>query len=634
MGSTPILRFTLVDDGRIRLAPTVGSWEVILTPPALTLTRGRAATTLQDARVEPDGLHLRYRTDTGTLGIDLRITALDDAHLHLSAAVVNEGAGPATIIAAHPLVSDPAAGGAVRLGEGDNLGFLRQGWQSWSHTGAHDLPAWPDRRLRFSFVHGMKENPAHPAQRDRWVAEMVTVLQGDAGHLLVGLHPVTDRFGDVTLERHPAGWGLEARINLDGRRLAPGEAFDAGGVVLGAGATPSALLDAWAERLAPRDSAVLERRDRAWGTVGWCTWYCHGRRITEGTLREVTDHISKRPALDGINLIQLDDGYQRRIGDWLLPSRAFPSGLADAVARIRAQGFDAGLWVSPFIAEPGSEVARAHPDWFLTDKRGRPVSGGWNPAWRTRFHALDCTLAPVRAWLRSLFTRLREIGINFFKLDYLYPAALPGRRAAPNVTRAGALRLGLETIREAVGEDTLLLGCGAPLGPAVGLVDAMRVSPDVAPFWRMSGLIPTVLGENELHGRYVSIHHSMTRAFLHDRWWINDPDVLLLGGDARPHEIKTQAAAVAASGGLVLLGDDPRTLNSEQVDLFRWVLEHRNRAGDCPDATLRKNPQRFVPRGGEGLWVTANLDDKMTIVDGQELGYRSARTSAGAPGEK
>ena len=632
--STPALRFTLMDDGRARLAPPAAPWEVILTSPALTLAQGRVPMILQDANAKHDGLHLRYRTATGTLGIDLRITALDDAHLHLGATVVNEGSGPAAIIAAHPLVSEPAGGGAVRLGKGYGLGFLRQGWQSWSHTGAHGLPAWPDPRIRFSFVHGMKENPAQPAQRDRWVAEMVTVLQGDAGHLLVGLHPVTDRFGDVTLERHPAGWGLEARIHLDGRRLAPGERFDAGGVVLGAGATPGALLDAWAERLAPRDVAVLKRRDRAWGTVGWCTWYCHGPRITEGILREVTDHIATRPALDGINLIQLDDGYQRGIGDWLLPSRAFPSGLADAVARIRAQGFDAGLWLSPFIAEPGSEIARAHPDWFLTDTRGRSVSGGWNPHWRTRFHALDCTLAPVRAWLRSLFTRLREIGISFFKLDYLYPAALPARRGDPDVTRAGALRLGLETIREAVGEYALLLGCGAPLGPAVGLVDAMRISPDVASFWRMSGLIPRVLREDELHGRHVSIRQTMTRAFLHDRWWINDPDVLLLGGDANANEVRAQAAAAAVSGGLVLLGDDPRTLNSEQVDLFRWVLEHRNRAGDCPDATLRENPQRLVPRGGDGLWATLNLDDKMTVVDGVELGPRSTRTSAGWPGKE
>ena len=35
-------------------------------------------------------------------------------------------------------------------------------------------------------------------------------------------------------------------------------------------------------------------------------------------------------------------------------------------------------------------------------------------------------------------------------------------------------------IREAIGPDAYLLGCGAPILPSVGLVDAMRVGPDIA----------------------------------------------------------------------------------------------------------------------------------------------------------
>ena len=46
---------------------------------------------------------------------------------------------------------------------------------------------------------------------------------------------------------------------------------------------------------------------------------------------------------------------------------------------------------------------------------------------------------------------------------------------------APAYRSGIELIREAIGEDAYLLGCGAPLLPSSGLFDAMRVSPDTAP---------------------------------------------------------------------------------------------------------------------------------------------------------
>ncbi|MBM4372455.1 MAG: alpha-galactosidase [Deltaproteobacteria bacterium] len=456
---------------------------------------------------------------------------------------------------------------------------------------------------------------------------MVTVLGREGSSLLAGLFPVDDRCGDLLLERVAGAWSLAARIHLDGRRLGPGQALRAGGVLLAAGPEGAPLLDAWADALAPRNPSLQARREKLLASVGWCTWYCHGRGIREETLREVTDHVVARPGLEAIRLVQLDDGYQRRIGDWLQPAAAFPSGLAAAVRGIRERGFDAGLWLTPLIAEPRSELFRSHPDWFLVDQEGNPVSGGWNPLWRTRFHALDCTRPQVRGWLAELFRRLRDLGVSFFKLDYLYPAAFPARRHNPDISRGGALRLGLEAIREAVGDDAMLLGCGAPLGPCRGLVDAMRISPDVAPFWRMRGPIPRLLGEDELHGRYASLRQTLARAFLHDRWWVNDPDVLLLQG-APAHEIRAQAAVIAASGGLLLLGDDPRRLGEVDLSLLQRVLSLRRRAGDCPDAVARTDPGILCPRGdAAGSVVRVNLGDSGAEIGGQTLPPRTAAWS-------
>jgi hypothetical protein len=41
----------------------------------------------------------------------------------------------------------------------------------------------------------------------------------------------------------------------------------------------------------------------------------------------------------------------------------------------------------------------------------------------------------------------------------------------------------MAVIRDAAGSDAYLLGCGAPIIPSVGHVDAMRVSNDIAPHW-------------------------------------------------------------------------------------------------------------------------------------------------------
>jgi alpha-galactosidase len=61
-----------------------------------------------------------------------------------------------------------------------------------------------------------------------------------------------------------------------------------------------------------------------------------------------------------VDVIQLDDGYQRELGDWLTPSSRFES-LSATVARIRDSGRRAGIWIAPFLVGARSGIARALP---------------------------------------------------------------------------------------------------------------------------------------------------------------------------------------------------------------------------------------------------------------------------------
>ena len=74
-------------------------------------------------------------------------------------------------------------------------------------------------------------------------------------------------------------------------------------------------------------------------------------------------------------MVQLDDGWQRAIGDWRETNAKFPSGLAGIAGAIRDAGFTAGLWTAPFCAVPGSETASRHGDWLLVDAKTGYVSG-------------------------------------------------------------------------------------------------------------------------------------------------------------------------------------------------------------------------------------------------------------------
>ncbi|MBU0595851.1 alanine--tRNA ligase, partial [Candidatus Bipolaricaulota bacterium] len=82
-------------------------------------------------------------------------------------------------------------------------------------------------------------------------------------------------------------------------------------------------------------------------------------------------------------------------------------------------------------------------------------------------------------------------------------------------------------IREAAGDDVYILGCGCPLGPAIGLVDAMRVSQDVDIRWKIP-VMDTVQGVPTGPGAGNCLKNNLARALMHGRLWANDPDCVVL----------------------------------------------------------------------------------------------------------
>ena len=229
----------------------------------------------------------------------------------------------------------------------------------------------------------------------------------------------------------------------------------------------------YAEQLGRR----LGRRARGESPRVWCSWYGYYRDISEARLAAALQGLAGL----AFDVFQVDDGWQRAIGDWQ-PNERFPSGMAELAKRIHDAGMRAGLWMAPFIVAPSSPIFREHPDWLVRDDDGQPVVAGHN--WGDAYYALDTTHPQAQAWLRSLVERVREWGYDYLKLDFLYAAAMPGRRHAP-VPRERAYREGLRVMREAAGDDAYILVCGAPVIASLGLADGIRVGPDVAPFWEI-----------------------------------------------------------------------------------------------------------------------------------------------------
>ncbi|HEX8863759.1 MAG TPA: glycoside hydrolase family 36 protein [Actinomycetes bacterium] len=308
-----------------------------------------------------------------------------------------------------------------------------------------------------------------------------------------------------------------------------------------------AALAAWADRYAER-AAVPSPRPAP--TV-WCSWYHYFTRVTEGDMLENLDAMDE---LDlPVEVVQLDDGYQAEIGDWLELSGRF-SSLHELVDRIRQRGRRAGIWVAPFLVGERSKLAAEHPDWLVRD-----ATAGRN--WDQELRALDVTHPDAAAWLGEVFTALAGMGIDYFKIDFVYAGALEGGRHG-HADGLAAYRRGVQLIREAIGPDAYLLGCGAPILPSIGLVDAMRVSPDTAPVYEPPD------ADLSRPSQRAAVLTGRGRQWQHGRFWVNDPDCLL----ARPAVERREAwaAHVAEVGGLVASSDRLR-------DLDQWGLETTRR---------------------------------------------------------
>jgi alpha-galactosidase len=262
-----------------------------------------------------------------------------------------------------------------------------------------------------------------------------------------------------------------------------------------------------------------------------------------------------------------------------------------------------------------AQLWRDHPDWLLRGASGRPANAGY--AWYKWCYGLDPTHPGVREHTRRLMeTAVRQWGFPYLKLDFLFAAALPGRRHDPRLTRAQAMRLALTDIREAVGDDTFVLGCGCPLGSAVGLVDGMRIGADVAPDWlpvlfspRFS---PLLRQEREMPSARNAIQNIISRAPLHRRWWLNDPDCLLVRDlDTRltEAEVCSLATVIGLSGGMVLVSDDLAHLSPARQRYLTRLLPVLDQSARAPGWMQATTPDLLIlPLAGPaGSWLVAGL---------------------------
>ena len=137
----------------------------------------------------------------------------------------------------------------------------------------------------------------------------------------------------------------------------------------------------------------------------------------------------------GVERFVLDDGWfgSRRddstgLGDWFVSDEMWPDGLGPLYEHVRALGMQTGLWVEPEMANPDSDVLRAHPDWVLTVDA---------PPWRNQV-VLDLARPEVREHLlERLGSLVSEYSLDFLKWDHNRDLHAAVHRAPHGTSGAG-----------------------------------------------------------------------------------------------------------------------------------------------------------------------------------------------------
>jgi hypothetical protein len=109
-------------------------------------------------------------------------------------------------------------------------------------------------------------------------------------------------------------------------------------------------------------------------------------------------------------------------------------------------------------------------------------------------YALDPANPGAQAYLRQTYQTLtREWGGCYIKMDFMDDTAIEGCYYRPHTTAYEAQRIGLEVIRNAVGEQVLLDKEGSPVLNPVGIVDEGRISEDTAHVFQASRRAATAI---------------------------------------------------------------------------------------------------------------------------------------------
>lgn len=290
--------------------------------------------------------------------------------------------------------------------------------------------------------------------------------------------------------------------------------------------------------------------------MGWWSWTAYYFGLNDGAAMTNARWEAEHLKSYGYDVFHIDEGYQYARGEYTTPNATlFPNGLGQLGYRVRGLGLTPGVWTAPFEVSQRSWVYEHHPDWLVKNAQGQPIPAGFVVGHKDQLYMLDTTNPGAQAYLHNTYsTMVQKWGIHYIKLDFMDDSAIEGYRYKANTTAMEAQRIGLQVIRDAVGNNVWIDKDGSVMLNPVGYVDYGRISQDTG----------HTFDATKEAGTGIAARYYMNRNF-----FVADPDAFTVSAqtisDQRWHESRTPAtldnarasiALAAVSGGMYEIGDN------------------------------------------------------------------------------
>ncbi len=383
-------------------------------------------------------------------------------------------------------------------------------------------------------------------------------------------------------------------------QLNVGEIFECDRILLGSGNNGHDLLHAYSTFF-PKAEPVKEKHF----AVGWNSWDYYFNSVQEKDIAENIDAICRIPWLkEKIEYIIIDASWQRGYGDWDVSSR-FCGNLERIIEKIKENGFIPGIWVAPFLVDYFTPLGLRAPQLLAKNREDKITFAGIGDGGQA---ILDPTSPDGEVFLRDLFGKLKKMGFKYFKVDFVKNICKEDKFQRGDGRKLTPVIRGLQIIKETIGDDAFLLGCGMPVQVGHGLITANRISTDISTYW--SNILSSA--------RQLSISYWINRTA-----WVNDPDFLVVrnvesSNDAqmnpffipkeysafesragRPidniYEARVWASLVILSGGIITLSDRISMLNENGLRIIKTTLNNL-----CENAAL---PVDLFEKGLSTIWL-------------------------------